>query len=283
MSFDTNNPTARLADRKWRIRHSAWLLAPIFGFGMLSFIGFVYVAFRVRSRKFWIACFVGCAGSAFTWIGESIWGSTSDGDKNGTWGAGIMMAVWVALILYAFIINRDYLRWRASRTRADAWYNQAGNGQAAQAVVNPVAPLAHSPGFLDVSAGNYYAPTAAASPLAAPIPTPPTYVSPAEKALDPQAAGMPDVNSATAETLAADLRIDQTLADKVIGCRPANGGFQNLDALATLARLQPHEIVKFRGKVTFGSPASSFPGSRRTLGAGPNPLSPHTGGRILDY
>lgn len=283
MNFATDDPAARLANRKWRTRHSAWLLAPILGLGMLSFIGFVYVGFRVRTRKFWIACVVGCAGSAFMWIGESIWGKTGDGDNNGTWGGGIMMAVWVALILYAVIINRDYLRWRASYTKANAWYNQAGNGQAVQTVVNPPAPLVGSPGFLNVSTGDFYAPTAAAGPPAAPVPTRPAPISPTAHVPDPQAVGMPDVNSATAGTLAAALRIDRALADKVIGCRPANGGFQNLDELVALAGLQPHEIVKFRGKVTFSSPATPFPANRQTADAEPNPLNPHPGGRILDY
>jgi hypothetical protein len=71
MNYAGTDPVALLASRKWRLRHSAWLLAPILGIGILSFVGFVYVGLRVRTRKFWIALVIGCIGSALVVVASS--------------------------------------------------------------------------------------------------------------------------------------------------------------------------------------------------------------------
>jgi hypothetical protein len=49
---------SRLARRSWRIRHSAWLLAPILGCGLFSWIGFIYLAARTRRVAWWIIAVV---------------------------------------------------------------------------------------------------------------------------------------------------------------------------------------------------------------------------------
>lgn len=114
---------SRLANPFWRLWHSKWLLAVVLGFGMLSFVGFVYVGLRVRTRRFWVALVVGCLGSAVTWAVPTE--TDADGATSVTdLGAGITLAVWVAFIVYAALLNRHYLRWRAGRTKEDTWYNQ---------------------------------------------------------------------------------------------------------------------------------------------------------------
>lgn len=256
MSFDTDtrSPASRLADRRWRIRHSAWTLAPILGLGWFSFVGFLYVALRARTRKFWIACIIACAASAFAMLAMSLGNRPSGGD----WGVGITLVVWIGLIIYAFIINRAYLRWRAGSTNADAWYNQPSSDPQAKAPAYPGSPTPPAPaGFPSVDTTEYYAPTSTAA-----VPEPRTATS-------PSSTDMPDINSATAEGLVSALTIDRALADRVIGARSASGGFRNLDELVTLAGLQPHELIKFRGKVTFDSFTPSSPAP--------------PGGRFLDY
>jgi hypothetical protein len=115
MNYASTDPTAFLAKRKWRIRHSAWLLAPILGFGLLSFVGFVYVGLRVRTRKFWIALVVGCIGSAIVFVATE-W-------IPGAGGGAVIMAAWIALVAYGFVLNRDYLWWRAGRCGTNPWYS----------------------------------------------------------------------------------------------------------------------------------------------------------------
>src|SRR4051794_20473246 len=110
-SVNTDSPPARLASRGWRLRHSAWTLAPIFGVGLFSFVGFVYVAFRVREKRWWLIATVFCVLTAVTWTLMTVT-EGPDGKASGG-AAGVVLAVWAASIIYAFILNRDYLKWRA--------------------------------------------------------------------------------------------------------------------------------------------------------------------------
>lgn len=242
MNYASSESTSRLASGKWRVRHSAWLLAPILGIGMFSFVGFVYVALRVRSRKFWIACVIGCLGSALAWI-------TAD----------IALIVWIGLIVYGFVINRDYLRWRANRTPADAWYNQPS-------VANPQSPAASPPkpenripvqaarpavqGALGVNSAGYYAP---------PVVPPAT-----SRQADVGSTDRLDVNLASRDELASLSGVDKPLADRVVSARERQGSFRDLDDMVRKAALQPHELIRFRELVTFGqaSPAPGAPTDR---------------------
>lgn len=308
MNYANTESRVLLASRKWRIRHSAWLLAPILGFGIFSFVGFLYVALRVRNRKFWIACIVGCIGSAMVVISPSIW---NERNGNSSEGGGVIMAVWVGLVVFAVILNRDYLRWRANRTEANAWYNQSG----AQGMQGPMAPapgpggwaptqqaqsnqsgqpMPPGPGapFLGVNNSPYYGPPTGQPPISAePIPSfqsvnnSPYHGQPVVPAV-PQAStgqeatkGTPlDVNSASNSDLSMMLGIDPALADRVVATRLQRGAYRDLDHLMAAVGLQPHELQKFRNKVTFGQ---GQPGARNGPPAPSDGLP--LGVRPLDY
>lgn len=110
---------SRLANPLWRIWHSLWIAPVVAGGGLFSFVGFAYVGLRARTAKMWAAAAVGCAGSAALW---SMWLFTS----GRFFGPRLVIhgAVWAAMTGYAFVVDRGYLRWRASLTKADAWYRQ---------------------------------------------------------------------------------------------------------------------------------------------------------------
>lgn len=109
-------PGARLQSRSWRIRHSAWLLAVIFGFGFVSFVGFLYCAIRVRSRKWWFRAAVAFGATVPGWIIMSVFTSTEDqrADMLRVVPEDYPIILWIVLTGYGFVANRDYLRWRAS-------------------------------------------------------------------------------------------------------------------------------------------------------------------------
>ncbi|QIG44478.1 hypothetical protein G5V58_18325 [Nocardioides anomalus] len=149
---------------------------------MLSFIGFLYVAIRVQTRKFWIAAAIAGVASAAVWVVLTVSGDvseTSNGETAGSsestsnWGGGLALAVWAALLVYAIVLNRDYLRWRAARTEAHAWYNQPNVGVASAYTQTPATDPLHPrpPGFLGVEQRDYFSGSDAAIPAATP-PTP---------------------------------------------------------------------------------------------------------------
>jgi hypothetical protein len=257
MNYATDIATQRLSSRSWRIRHSAWLLAPILGFGIFSFVGFLYCAVRVRNQKWWRVAAITGGLSAVLWALSFGWtddkGQTSDG------AATLTIFLWIGFVIWGAILNRDYLRWRAGQTGANAWYNQQQGeavGGARSAPVTAPAPTTWSAPAPQTVAGvdtsNYYA-------------SPP--VSP-ERQVQPDAPTQrPDINAATPTELVAALGVDQGLANKVVAARDANGGFNTVDDLTAIAGLQPHELVRFRERVVVG----------------PRKQAPPSGGRILDY
>lgn len=300
MSYPNTNPhpVNPLADKSWRLRHSAWLLAPILGCGMLSFVGFIYVAIRVQNKKFWIAAAIGSLGSATIWTVLALTGDLEESSDTASkaaestesmsdLGLGVVLAVWAALLVYAFILNRDYLRWRAGLFESRAWYNQPVGNSPAQGT-GYVPPTTHqqAPGFLGVNQSDYFAapqqhapappPTRHQNPAPAPQ-QPAQYVPPATHAPAPQETGPIDVNTATVQALTTTLGIDQSLAARVVAVRNSRGGFAHLDDLRAATGLQPHELLKFQNRVRFGH--GSVPQA-------PNPAqSPNKdqpGGRIID-
>lgn len=118
--------SAPVSSGLWRVRHSAWLLAVIFGFGFFCFTGFLYCAIRVQSRKWWMTALITFGFALVLWVitfrADEVNGHTQVSDASGAY----LMLVWAGSIAAGFALNRDYLRWRASHTDPEtgAWYEQ---------------------------------------------------------------------------------------------------------------------------------------------------------------
>lgn len=267
MSSDTELATSRLADRNWRRRHSAWLLAVCLGVGLLSFIGFVYGAFRVRTRRWWFIATAASLASAVTWVVSSF--ENSSGEMT-DWAAGVVFVIWVAMMIAGFQLNREYLRWRASRTSAHAWYNQPAAPANAGGAFPPLGdatqaapPTANDSPLrsMGIQREEYYAPPTAAHVA----PTPSDSLAPRSQV---------DVNLATEAELVTALQVDQALAARVVEARREAGGFRDIDELVRVAGLQPHQMMRFRNRVVFG-PIKEKPNE--------GPGADRRGGRILDF
>jgi hypothetical protein len=285
MSSTSSSPTNPLQDRGWRLRHSAWLLAPILGCGFFSFVGFLYCAVRIRSAKWWKIAAVTGALTAVAYLLMGLFSESEDSTSNAAGPAddlavAYVMALWIGLIIYGLVVNRDYLRWRAGDTTANAWYNQPVSAAPPARVAPPPlrssAPPPPPPPpapVLGVDTSRYYAP---------PKPTPESPPAPSQQVSPPTGPNPVDMNSASAMTIASAFGLDAATADRIVSVRERRRGFHGLDDLVAQAGLQPHQLVRLRGRATFETFKQQAP---PTDAAPEHPASPEEprSGRILDY
>ncbi|MEV0902132.1 helix-hairpin-helix domain-containing protein [Actinoplanes sp. NPDC049802] len=245
------------------------MLLPILSFGCLSGLGFLYVGIRARRLNWSIA------GVVYSILSTSagLWGPSQPKDSVASDLAfGFLLAVWMAAVTHALIINGQWLRWRASY---QPWYSQ-----------QPVAPWAGAPataplppqmqglvpppqqyyGAQPPAPQPYTAPpppapqpyTAPPQPYAAPPqPVPPDVTTAAGPATPP---GLPlDVNSATVEQFAVLPGVGPQRAAQVVSARDSRGGFVSLTEFAAAASLAPHEFVAVRDRLTCVPPRRVVP------------------------
>lgn len=284
MTYSNGSSNSRLSSRAWRIRHSAWMLAVFFGVGVLSFIGFLYVAIRIKTKKWWI---VAGATAALSGVGMALMELYTRTDPEGQsqdvpgsaddFAVGYVVILWFGLSIYALIVNRDYLRWKAGPA-SNAWYRQDPSAlqsypppQGLPTALPHTAPLGPPSGgpLLDVDSRTYFAPPPEA-------PTSPAAV---------ETAAVPiDINSADAVTIAAYLGLKPATAERIVAAREGTGGFRTVEDVVAAAGIQPHELVRLRGRVAFRDINSPSSRSARDADAGRSGTPPTSrGGRILDY
>lgn len=117
-----------LRSRGWRFLNSLWLIVPIAGLGMFSFLGFLYCAIRVRSARWWITAAVTFALTVAGYWAMGTFPAPPAGSPPSMAAdiaLGYVIALWLGQAIYACIANRSYLRDLAVRAEAKAWYEQA--------------------------------------------------------------------------------------------------------------------------------------------------------------
>jgi DNA uptake protein ComE-like DNA-binding protein len=232
------------------------LVAPL-TCGILSFVGFLVAAIRTGKRKYWISTAV----YAVLWTVLMVMILAPPEDSLMYDLAAIpLLASMIVPAVHAAIWNKDYLTTIAHK---GAWHAQYA------APTQTLSPPQATQGFLGVSNAGYYAPGTVQPPPAPSVPSPP----PAQQSVPAPPARQAttlNINTASASDLVAALGIDQALADQVIGARHARGGFRDIDDLATGAGLQPHQLIRFRNRVSFFTPPQGHDPNTQT-------------GRILDF
>ncbi|MEU9504779.1 helix-hairpin-helix domain-containing protein [Micromonospora sp. NPDC048170] len=118
-------PAAPRQRAMWQVLHSWWLLLPVLGFTCLGGFGFIYVGLRARRAAWWIP---GILYTLVGWATIVVVGESEKGSTAGDWGAGAFIAVWIASIMHAALINPAWLRWladRRARYSATSWPGSA--------------------------------------------------------------------------------------------------------------------------------------------------------------
>jgi hypothetical protein len=221
----TSSSASPGANLWWRVRHSWWLLLPVLGFSCLGGSGFVYVGIRARRPAWWIAgiVYIVVGWAAFLVVGES-----DEASALSDWGVGVFLAVWIASILHAILINPSWLRWRAGQR---PWYAQPPAAPIYPGGSYPQPPPAPPPGA-------YYG----GGPVAAPIPQP---AQPMDEHPPPVRAAV-DVNTARIDEFAALPGFDTARARHLVAEREARRGFGSVAEFAAAANLAPHEFAPLR-------------------------------------
>lgn len=215
----TGSPDQLLAQSSWRRRNSVWILGVAVGFGVLSFIAFIVVAARVKSKRMWRAAAIsGAAGAVAMVVSSATNPDSSEATETSGIGGTITLVIWIGLIIYAFTLNREYLTWKAHQE----------NG-----------------GVLGVNEPHYpqYQPKL------------PPYQAPRAQPFTQYAQPLPNMplvglNHATITDLAVTGLGEETAA-RILLARDLNGGFTNLDEVVAHTTLAPHEVEVLRTSVTF--------------------------------
>lgn len=228
----------RLSRTGWRLRHSAWVLLPIVGLGLLTWVAFAYVGVRARRARWWGAAVVYGIGisASLVLFGSSpqAQGTTVRDDIAGT----LFLGVWAGGIVHALIANSAWLTWRArypwNRFGGAPGMGVSGQGAPGLAPLPPPVP-GRAP----------WEPTPPTPPTAPAVP-PPTSWEPGPSL---------DVNRADAGELAALPGLTPALVERALAVRSARGGFASVEEFAREAGLQPHEFVRLAPRLTCSPPS----------------------------
>jgi DNA uptake protein ComE-like DNA-binding protein len=73
-----------------------------------------------------------------------------------------------------------------------------------------------------------------------------------KKVTETSAGDLIDINNVTLETLISSVEVDARTLTRIISIRDQIGAFSSYEHLFKRADIRPHEMIKFRGKLSFG-------------------------------
>ncbi|RWZ49520.1 helix-hairpin-helix domain-containing protein [Labedella phragmitis] len=262
---------------RWLVFASVWLVLVLLPGGVMTWLGFAFIGFAVL-RPVWIAAAVAYFSATVTFSSDA-WGA---------WGIVLNGALWVLGIGHGLAANRRWLStlW-GRRERGERLFGRGGRprtvtrsrrrARSGADVPAEAAALFEGDGTLgsDYLADGPSASSAIGrgreSSTRAATPAQPKTRRPStrsrsragENAL-PEAPV--DVNTATQKELQSLPGMTRQRAKGVVKERDRLGGFRSIDQFATVAALQPHELVRL-------TPA---------LECSPRPRAPRTFGRRVE-
>ncbi|RBY84317.1 helix-hairpin-helix domain-containing protein [Blastococcus sp. TF02A-26] len=244
---DRRRPEQLLADRAWRRRHSRWLLGPILGFGMVTWLSFLYIGRKAKRTDWLVAGVVYAVATAVCFFFTE--GTEGPNGEPNEWLGGALVALWGVGVVHALASNRAWLIWRSRNTTP--WYEQVVHGSSTG---TPASSRVHPAENLGLETADYYAEPPQATPE-----------------LRPAAPAPLDVNSADPAELLALPGFTVDRVRRVAAARDARSGFISVEEFAEAAGLAPHEHARLRARVVCVPRAAP----RRLEGPG--------SGRVVDF
>ena len=248
---------ARLTNRIWRLRNSAWLLSPILGIGMGTGISFLYLGTQAKRRDWQLV------GVAYAVAGIFSLGAVF-----------LLPIVWIVGIVHATSVNPAWLRYRAHQG-AEPRQEATGPPSVRQGWNGPTPPPApvHLAG-MDLSTEQFYAapgpqvrPPAGGRPpadrFAPPAPDVPRRSPGATSGRNPHADRqdvMVDVNSASAADLATLPGMSPTRCEAILVARD-QGRLRFVEDFGHIAGLASHELIRIRDRLAFRNVAPKSTGT----------------------
>jgi DNA uptake protein ComE-like DNA-binding protein len=228
---------------RWLCLTSVWLVFVLMPNGATTWLGFAIIGFAVL-RPTWIV-----AGLVYFIVTVSI---SAAADDVGAWSVIFGGALWVAGIAHGIVANR---RWQTILwSRMESGVRLIGSGRAqrdkartqggrASRTVPPAAA-----GLLDAAGtdrSDYLADDAEKTPDAPPARASRRRRTPATASRETALPTTPvDVNTATQKEMRTLPGFTRQRATAAIRERDRLGGFSSVEQFATIAGLQPHELVR---------------------------------------
>ncbi|MGD6818476.1 ComEA family DNA-binding protein [Metabacillus sp. 84] len=201
--------------RGWELLHSIWMLWTFFPMGFTSFISFLYIAFRVKQKKWTIMGFLYAVPVTITIIAIDV----AKDQPISTFMIIILFPIWIMSIFHAFKVRTEYLlRLEARKALAPQERERLRN-----------------------SINKEYQPVSPASP------------SIEERPAAAEPAASIDVNTASEQELASIPGIGVILAKKAVTVRNQSGAFDSADHFGEQLGLKPHVLERIRPYIKVSS------------------------------
>lgn len=258
-------PEELLCSRRWRMRHSIWMLWGVLSLGLFWFVSFAIIGFRTKNR-FWIALSALFLALLIVFFSVDAPAKGEPASPMSSLMGFTILASYVGGIIYAWFSNRKWLVWKAHQS-GRPWYSSA------TASPTPDPFQANASPDIDHVFKSLPPPSGQAHPLST------SQVSDAQPSAEPSTSSgrtmrqepqqlwpameppstpleLIDLNTAPAETLATLPGLDSQWAAYIVAMRDHSGPFAQASDLVTRAQLPPHLFANLSSRVTVNQPPS---------------------------
>ncbi|HHW39154.1 MAG TPA: hypothetical protein GXX18_18285 [Bacillales bacterium] len=217
--------------RVWEVRNSLWMLWAILTFGLLNYVSFFYVSYKVRQRKWFIA------GLIYSILFILVMTATELPEDHWFYNAALFTYIigWIVSIVHVFKIRTEYLlrleakllsgpsEIQSLKRQIAREYAQANSERADHSFSKPIKNVldTETTNQNEGIQGNY------------------------------SEGNVIDINKATEEEVAKVPGIGTLFAKKVISIREEVGGYKSFSHFVEVLSVKPHLVEKIKPYLHF--------------------------------